>query len=84
MNRIVLWGLLALIVAGCQNVPVTGRKQLQMVPEQQERRMGLSSYKEILEKEKLNLDPVLNERVPPSAFCCRIHACMSPRPTAWG
>ncbi len=63
MNKIVLWGLLALIVAGCQNVPVTGRKQLQMVSEQQEMRMGLTSFKEILEKEKLSHDPVANERV---------------------
>lgn len=63
MNRIVLWGLLALVVAGCQNVPVTGRKQLQMVSEQQEMRMGLTSFKEILEKEKLSHDPVVNERV---------------------
>lgn len=63
MNRIVFWGLLALIVAGCQNVPVTGRKQLQMVSEQQEMRMGLTSFKEILEKEKLSHDPAINERV---------------------
>lgn len=63
MNKIILWGALAVFLAGCQSVPVTGRKQLQMVSEQQERRMGLSSYKEILEKEKLNHDPMLNERV---------------------
>lgn len=52
-----------LLLAGCQNVPLTGRSQLQIVSEQQERRMGLSSFKEILAKEKLNHDPVLNERI---------------------
>lgn len=52
-----------MLLAGCQNVPLTGRSQLQIVSEQQERRMGLASFKEILAKEKLSRDPVLNERI---------------------
>ncbi|MDX9993834.1 MAG: M48 family metallopeptidase [Rhodocyclaceae bacterium] len=36
---------------------------MQIVSEQQERRMGLASFKEILAKEKLSRDPVLNERI---------------------
>lgn len=55
--------LSALLLMGCQNVPLTGRSQLQIVSEQQERRMGLASFKEILAKEKLSRDPVLNERI---------------------
>lgn len=53
----------SLWLAGCSTVPVTGRSQLLMVSEQQERQMGLASFKEIIGKEKLNHDPVLNERV---------------------
>lgn len=55
--------LSALLLTGCQNVPLTGRSQLQIVSEQQERRMALASFKEILAKEKLSRDPVLNERI---------------------
>ena len=63
MKRYLLWGLGALLISGCGNVPVTGRSQLQMVSEQQEIKMGLTSFKEILGKEKLDLDPVVNARV---------------------
>jgi len=63
MKKYLVWGCVALFLAACQNVPVTGRKQLQMVSEQQEMRMGLTSFKEILEKEKLNSDPALNARI---------------------
>ncbi len=63
MKKYLSWGLMALLLASCQNVPLTGRNQLQMVSEQQEMRMGLSSFKEILEKEKLSQDPVINERI---------------------
>jgi predicted Zn-dependent protease len=63
MKKILLPLLAALLLAGCQSVPLTGRSQLQMISDQQERRMGLTSFREILEKEKLNSDPVLNSRV---------------------
>jgi predicted Zn-dependent protease len=53
----------AIFLTGCQNVPLTGRSQLQMVSEQQEIRMGLTSFKDIIEKETLSDDPVSNERV---------------------
>lgn len=62
-NFILLVGAVASLLMGCSSVPVTGRSQLLMVSEQQELRMGLTSYKEILGKEKLNTDPVINERV---------------------
>lgn len=63
MKRILPFMLATLLLAGCQSVPLTGRSQLQMISDQQERRMGLTSFKEILEKEKLDLDPVVNARV---------------------
>ncbi|MFN3883964.1 MAG: M48 family metallopeptidase [Rhodocyclaceae bacterium] len=53
----------SLFLAGCSTVPVTGRSQLLMVSERQERQMGLTSFREILAKEKQNADPIINERV---------------------
>jgi metalloendopeptidase OMA1, mitochondrial len=63
MKRYFLMGAFALLLAGCGNVPVTGRTQLQMVSEQQEIKMGLTSFKEILGKEKLDQDPAVNARI---------------------
>lgn len=63
MKRILTVALVASLLAGCQNVPLTGRSQLQMISERQERRMGLASFKEIIGKETLSRDPVANERV---------------------
>jgi metalloendopeptidase OMA1, mitochondrial len=37
---------------GCRTTPMTGRKQLLLVPEQQEIAMGLSAYEETTKKEK--------------------------------
>lgn len=62
-KRFLMAGVFSLLLAGCSTVPVTGRSQLLMVSEQQELRMGLTSFREILEKEKLNTDPLVNERV---------------------
>lgn len=63
MKRILTGVVLAALLGGCQNVPLTGRSQLQMISESQERSMGLSSFREIVEKEKLNHDPAINARV---------------------
>lgn len=63
MKRFLTCIAAGLLLAGCQNVPLTGRSQLQMISEQQERRMGLTSFKEILAKEALSEDAEVNERV---------------------
>jgi len=63
MNRWIGLMLAVLLLAGCQDVPVTGRKQLQMVSEQQEIKMGLTSFQEILGKEKLLQNTAVNTRV---------------------
>lgn len=62
--RIILTCVLAgWLLAACQSVPLTGRSQLQMISEQQERRMGLASFNEIIGKETLSEDATINERV---------------------
>ncbi len=63
MKKVLTAVLFATLLAGCQNVPLTGRSQLLMISESQETRMGLASYREIIAKEKLSHDPVLNARV---------------------
>lgn len=53
----------AFVVAACQSVPITGRKQLQLLSEPEEVRMGLTSYQEVLQKERISTDPRLNDMV---------------------
>jgi predicted Zn-dependent protease len=55
--------LATILLAACQNVPITGRSQLQLISAGEESRMGLSAYQEVLQKEKLSHDPALNELV---------------------
>ncbi len=42
---------LCLIAWGCQTTPVSGRRQLVLIPEQQEMNLGATTYQEILAKE---------------------------------
>ncbi|MFQ5731983.1 MAG: M48 family metallopeptidase [Planctomycetaceae bacterium] len=61
-----LYGLaaVALIVwSGCRSAPVTGRRQLLVIPEKQEISMGVKAYREILAKEKPSTDQRLSEMV---------------------
>jgi len=55
--------LFVLLLAACQEVPITGRSQLQLISAGEETRMGLSAYQEVLKKEKLSHDPALNQLV---------------------
>jgi predicted Zn-dependent protease len=49
--------------AGCQTVPVTGRRQLMLLPEGAELSMGLTAYREVLSQSHVSTDPALNEQV---------------------
>ena len=45
------WAPLLLVVGvavACQTLPITGRSQLQVLPESEEMRMGAQSYQDIL------------------------------------
>ena len=44
----------AMAVSGCSSAPVTGRRQLLTVSEAEENELGLTAYKEVLEKEPLS------------------------------
>jgi len=53
----------ATILAACQTVPISGRSQLQLLGERQEVQLGLSTYRDTLNKEKISGDPRLNAQV---------------------
>lgn len=62
-RAVVLSLFVALPVAGCETVPITGRSQLQLVSPGQETEMGVQAYKEILGKAKVSTDPTANALV---------------------
>ena len=45
-----------LLAVGCQTVPITGRSQLVILPESEERALGIQTYQEVLAKSKLSRD----------------------------
>ncbi|MCX7898036.1 MAG: M48 family metallopeptidase [Rhodocyclaceae bacterium] len=61
MKRLLI--VLSFWLAACQTVPLTGRSQLLLVSEAQERQMGLMSFREIVAKQKVSRDPDLSSRV---------------------
>ena len=78
------WALLLLVagvVVACQTVPITGRSQLQILPESEEMRMGVQSYADILKTSRVSTDPVLNELV--TRVGSRIAAATGRRDYQW-
>ena len=78
------WALLVLVVGlvvACQTVPITGRSQLQILPESEEMRMGVQSYADILKKSRVSTDPALNELV--TRVGSRIAAATGRRDYQW-
>lgn len=68
INKMSIWPLglisgLLWIVTACQTVPLTGRRQLILITEQQELALGLQSYQKALKESKLSQDPKTNEMV---------------------
>jgi predicted Zn-dependent protease len=55
IELIALCGMM-LLTAGCETVPITGRKQLNIVPDSTMNSMSFKSYKEVLDKSKLSTD----------------------------
>ncbi len=46
----------AFVLAACETAPVTGRSQVMLVSENEERQMGLQAYQQVLAKEPLSHD----------------------------
>ncbi len=58
-----LLGVVLVTVVACETVPLTGRSHLLLLPESEERAMGLQSYQQVLAKEKISMDPARNALV---------------------
>jgi len=57
-SRVVLPGVVGvLLLAGCVTVPYTQRSQFVILPEAQELALGVSAFREVLQKEKVVRDP---------------------------
>jgi predicted Zn-dependent protease len=54
---------LASLLAACETAPVSGRSQIMLVNENEEREMGLQAYREVLKKEPLSRDAQVNALV---------------------
>jgi predicted Zn-dependent protease len=54
---------LAALLAACETAPVTGRSQMMLVGESEERQMGLQAYRDVLSKEQLSEDARTNALV---------------------
>lgn len=58
-----LTATLAIAIAACSSVPVTGRRQLMLVSESQAQEMGVQAYREALGKSTLSTDPKYVDQV---------------------
>src|SRR5258707_5504975 len=54
---------IAALLAACESAPVTGRSQMMLVSENEERQMGLQAYREVLSKEPLSYNAETNALV---------------------
>lgn len=56
-------GIMGLLLTGCGSVPVTGRSQLNFIPEGQEMQLGLSEFDKLKKSTPISKDPALNAMV---------------------
>src|SRR6201991_2586527 len=54
MRSMLVLGVVATLLGACETAPVTGRSQMMLVGESEERQMGLRAYREVLSKEALS------------------------------
>ena len=62
VQKAVLVVILSMMLYGCATVPVSGRSQLLLISEAQEKALGAKAYKEILGKAKISHDPEVVSR----------------------
>lgn len=60
---ILLAAALAPLLAACESAPVTGRSQMMLVSESEERQMGLQAYQQVLSTERLSHNTQINALV---------------------
>lgn len=57
---IALTGLVCLVLNSCATAPVTGRRQLQIIPAEQEMQLGLASFTQMKKDVPISKDPAAN------------------------
>src|SRR5215831_8213662 len=55
--------LITLTLVACSTVPVTGRKQLNLVSAGEETQLGMTSFDQLKKETKISTDPAANEMV---------------------
>jgi len=63
MRSLLILSVVATLLAACESAPITGRSQMMLVGESEERQMGLQAYREVLSKEQLSEDAKANALV---------------------
>ena len=63
LRAAVAGGAIAVLVVACSTVPVTGRKQLNFVPESEELALGEEAYAQVLKENKVEHERVVFEGV---------------------
>ena len=58
-----VWASLALSLVGCENAPFTGRSQLMLISDDQERALGLQAYRQVMSSERLSGHAGINAMV---------------------
>lgn len=60
---VALFLLVGVVFAGCKSAPITGRKQMLLMPESQEVSLGLTAFNDVAAKEPLSQNAQYNELV---------------------
>jgi predicted Zn-dependent protease len=55
-STVIVWAYLSLLLAGCAEVPITGRRQLSLVPDNLVTSMSVEQYNQFLAEAKLSTD----------------------------
>jgi metalloendopeptidase OMA1, mitochondrial len=63
LTLIAAWAASLFILTGCSTVPITGRSQLNLVSEQEEMQLGLSSFNQLKKETPISRDPAINGMV---------------------
>ncbi len=62
-STVFTWVFLLFVLAGCSEVPITGRRQLSLVPESMITSMSVQEYQQFVSQSKVSSDPKQNATV---------------------
>ncbi len=62
-GRLLATALAVMLLANCSTVPITGRRQLNLISASEEMQLGLSSFQQLKQETPINKDPAINAMV---------------------